>query len=185
MKLQKTLRASLWQPWLGSIQYSPAQSHGGQVSRDATPQLPARLGSSRISPSGRSGWLRCSSPHMRPGRWAVPGGRRSCSSSKLSDVREASTSSRPPSRAFSIPGPSTERRRRRSPCSSAEEPWGWRTETREEETERQAEVRGKETGVGKMRKTRKRYKQGQGQGKTDRERHRERRETERLKNRET
>lgn len=104
---------------MGSIQYSPAAEPGGADERGQGPTTPlhAQEGTG-ASPSGRCGWLRCSSWHTRPGRSAVPGGRRSCSTSMLSDFSEASTSSRPPSGA-----PRTERRRRRSPCSSAGGPW--------------------------------------------------------------
>lgn len=57
---------------------------------------------------------------MRPGCSAVPGGRCSCSSSKLSELREATTSSRPPS---GVSGVSDTERRLRRPCSSAGGPW--------------------------------------------------------------
>lgn len=115
VKLQKTRSASRAQPWLGSIQYCPV----------GTPHEWARLGIplpplGSPSPSGSRGWSRCSSLHTSPGCSAVPGGWRSCSSSRLSDDMEASTSSRPSSGLCSAL-----RCRSSSPCSSARGPWGW------------------------------------------------------------
>ena len=112
------------------------RASGERMSRGLDPTPPSG-GRGGTSPSGRCGWLRCSSLHTRPGRSAVPGGRRSCSISKLSDSIEASTSSRPPSR---VPKPGGERRRRRSPCSSAEGPWA------ERGMEERRTAGGRETG---------------------------------------
>lgn len=118
LKLQKTLKESLEQPWLGSIQYSPAGGDREKRWENVKVWLwllkmfihhrPGTDISARIScqvcfgfcglfplPSLRSGWLRFRSWQVRAGLSWVPIGKRIVSISWRRELREPKISSMP------------------------------------------------------------------------------------------